>query len=101
MFAQTTRNYGDFHNQLVLEETGRNAKMRKKKKKYSLLCFSFVPEKKGKERNTDVMEYVKICKYVNFPEQIFLLSSIFMYKNSRKWKLFFFFLLFFLNTLIT
>lgn len=101
MFARTTRNYGDFHNQLVLEETGRNAKMRKKKKKYSLLCFSFVPEKKGKERNTDVMEYVKICKYVNFPEQIFLLSSIFVciriHGNGNS----FFFLLFFLNTLIT
>lgn len=62
MFAQTARNYGNFHNQLVLE-TGRNAKM---KKTYLLLCFSFVAETKGMERKEkeNVMKYVKMCKYV-------------------------------------
>lgn len=50
MFARTTRNYGDFHNQLVLEETGRNAKMRKKKKVFTpMLLFCPGKERKGKK----------------------------------------------------
>lgn len=73
MFAQTARNYGNFHNQLVLE-TGRNANM---KKTYLLLCFSFVAETKGKKREGERNE---ICKNVqirvNFLERIFLLGSI-------------------------
>lgn len=48
MFARTTRNYGDFHNQLVLEETGRNAKMRKKKK--SIHSYASLLSRKRKER---------------------------------------------------
>lgn len=74
MFAQTARNYGNFHNQLVLE-TGRNAN--EKNVFTPMLLFCRGDERNGKKREGERNE---ICKNVqirvNFLERIFLLGSI-------------------------